>query len=329
MTQVELTKRTGLTIKTINDIIKGKAPITSETALKLESVFGMPARFWNNLEVNYQEIRARQQAEPDIEKDTQTAALIPYAELARNGFVKLTKEPREKVIYLRQFFGVASLAYIPDILPAAFSKPTRDSSPNYALAAWIRIGELMAGEIETQPFNDKILKKKLPEFRALTMQEDGADSPQLEDLCASCGVALVVVPHLPKTNAHGVTHWLQPGKAMIQLSTKYKYADEFWLSFFHELGHISLHSKRDTFVETGGKNKEEAEADYFASECLIPGSKYRAFVTKNKFSQDTIAKFAHKIGVDPGIVIGRLHQEHILDWNDFQDLRREIIGGLV
>jgi addiction module HigA family antidote len=41
MTQVDLAKRTGLTTKTINEIIKGKAPITQETALKLESVFGI------------------------------------------------------------------------------------------------------------------------------------------------------------------------------------------------------------------------------------------------------------------------------------------------
>lgn len=36
MTQAELAARTGLTKKTVNEIIKGKSPITPETALKLE-----------------------------------------------------------------------------------------------------------------------------------------------------------------------------------------------------------------------------------------------------------------------------------------------------
>jgi len=57
MTQAELAAQMGVTIKTINEIIKGKAPITPETALKLETVLGRPAHFWNNLEQNYQEDR--------------------------------------------------------------------------------------------------------------------------------------------------------------------------------------------------------------------------------------------------------------------------------
>lgn len=59
MTQTELADRTGLTQKTINEIIKGKLPITSETALKLERFLGRPAHFWNNLERQFQEDRSR------------------------------------------------------------------------------------------------------------------------------------------------------------------------------------------------------------------------------------------------------------------------------
>ena len=59
MTQTELADRTGLNKKTINEIIKGKSPITSETALKLEHSLGRPAHFWNNLERQFQEDRSR------------------------------------------------------------------------------------------------------------------------------------------------------------------------------------------------------------------------------------------------------------------------------
>ena len=38
MTQVQLANRTGLTTKTINEIIKGKNPVSHETALKLSIV---------------------------------------------------------------------------------------------------------------------------------------------------------------------------------------------------------------------------------------------------------------------------------------------------
>lgn len=53
MTQAELSSRTGLAPKTVAELVKGKAPITPETALKLERVLGRPAHFWSNLERQY------------------------------------------------------------------------------------------------------------------------------------------------------------------------------------------------------------------------------------------------------------------------------------
>ena len=52
--QVELADRMERPKKTINEIIKGKAALTPETALQLERALGVPATFWNNLERNYQ-----------------------------------------------------------------------------------------------------------------------------------------------------------------------------------------------------------------------------------------------------------------------------------
>ena len=59
-TQADLATRTGFTAKHVNLLLKGKAPITEETALKLERVLGSTARFWLNLEAQYREYLARQ-----------------------------------------------------------------------------------------------------------------------------------------------------------------------------------------------------------------------------------------------------------------------------
>ncbi|MCY3891912.1 MAG: HigA family addiction module antitoxin [Acidimicrobiaceae bacterium] len=53
MTQAELASRMGLSIEHINQIAKGRAPVTTETALGLERITRVPAAFWNNLELNY------------------------------------------------------------------------------------------------------------------------------------------------------------------------------------------------------------------------------------------------------------------------------------
>jgi len=59
MSQAELAERMDRPKKTINEIIKGKAAITPETALQFERVLGISSGFWNNLERNYQETLAR------------------------------------------------------------------------------------------------------------------------------------------------------------------------------------------------------------------------------------------------------------------------------
>ena len=53
ISQADLAEGTGCPRKTINEIIKGKAAITPETALQLERVLGVPASFWNAREAQY------------------------------------------------------------------------------------------------------------------------------------------------------------------------------------------------------------------------------------------------------------------------------------
>jgi HTH-type transcriptional regulator/antitoxin HigA len=55
ISQKELAKRMGRPINAINEIINGKKSITAETALQLEEAMPeIPARFWLNLETDYQ-----------------------------------------------------------------------------------------------------------------------------------------------------------------------------------------------------------------------------------------------------------------------------------
>jgi addiction module HigA family antidote len=55
ISQKELAKRMGRPLNTVNEIINAKKAITVETALQLEEVMPeIPARFWLNLETDYQ-----------------------------------------------------------------------------------------------------------------------------------------------------------------------------------------------------------------------------------------------------------------------------------
>jgi HTH-type transcriptional regulator/antitoxin HigA len=57
--QTELARRMGRPLNALNEIINGKKTITAETALQLEAVMPeIPARFWLNLETDYQLAKA-------------------------------------------------------------------------------------------------------------------------------------------------------------------------------------------------------------------------------------------------------------------------------
>ena len=57
--QRDLARRTGLTPKTISDICNGKGPITPPTALAFEKALQRPAHLWLNLQLCFDEAKAR------------------------------------------------------------------------------------------------------------------------------------------------------------------------------------------------------------------------------------------------------------------------------
>jgi hypothetical protein len=117
-----------------------------------------------------------------------------------------------------------------------------------AVAAWLRRGEIEAAEIDCVIYDASKFKETLQQVRALTIEPPEIFQFEVVRLCAAAGVAVVFVPELPKTRTCGATRWLNPNKALIQLSLRYKTNDHLWFAFFHEAGHILLHGKRNVFL---------------------------------------------------------------------------------
>lgn len=87
------------------------------------------------------------------------------------------------------------------------------------------------------------------------------------------------------------------------MTDKQKRNDVFWFSFFHEIGHILLHGKKDIFLEdkamTFDNLKKEQEADHFASNILLPYPAELEIISSNDFSRDTIIASARKYHTHP------------------------------
>ncbi len=159
------------------------------------------------------------------------------------------------------------------------------------------------------------------------MKSPGESCPKLQSICALCGVAVVFVPHLKGTYANGATKWLSPHKAIITLSLRGAFADIFWFSFFHELGHVLLHSKKQTFVASEETKDEdiEQEANEFASNTLIPPKDYEKFLARKDLRETLIISFARKLNIHSGIVIGRLQHDQKISFNQYSNLRARLV----
>jgi HTH-type transcriptional regulator / antitoxin HigA len=324
ISQVELARRLGRPAQAINEIVRGRKEITEDTALELERVLQVPARFWLARESRYREFLARQRAVearrsalPWLKqfpvKSLQACGVLPAGRLTENVLQSFV-EP------MLRFFEVAS----PDgwqaqysAMQAQFRRAKPDKQTDVAaITAWLRMGEIEAAKRSVSNYDAAALEASLPQMRSLSRLPAQDIGRELVRLCAEVGVVLVFVPALPGTHVSGVARWIN-GKPLIQLSLLGKWNDVFWFCFFHEVGHVLKHPHRAVFLDDASSGEtvnsaEEHEANRFASDVLLP-RQFRAELTRVALTTAAVIELAQRMGVHPGIVVGHLqHQKRIL-----------------
>lgn len=321
-TQAQLSERLGYTTKHISQLINGKAPINEETALKLERVLGSTAGFWLNREAHYRAQLAKIEEQERLETWTPWLDQLPIKELMQHGVIpKRRIDAKSKPGIVREllhFFGVASpedwrTFYVG--MECAFRRTREAQSDVGAIAAWIRQGEILAERLDCPKYSKPKFEKAVREIRTLTVLEPEEFVPKMQRLCWEAGVVFVIVPSIPRAHVSGMARWLNLHKALIQLSLYGKQNDRFWFTFFHEAAHILLHDKKDIFLDEwdGGvivQSKQEDEANCWAREFLIP-PRYDAELPKLK-SKDAVVDYAKRLGIHPGIVVGRLQHDGLI-----------------
>lgn len=330
MTQTDLAHRMGRPKKTINEIIKSKISITPETAIQFENVLNIPASFWNNREKQYREFLSKREEKLRLKDKIAWLKEFPIKEMIKKRWICQCGDKVDQLSNLLKFFGIASPEQW-DIVWERFSETFCRSSVfetnRKALSAWLRQGEIEAQEIRCNPYEASVFKGILNDIRKLTTATPDVFQPQLVHLCAQAGIAVVFLPELPKIRISGATYWLTPDKALVLLSLRYKTDDQLWFTFFHEAGHIILHNKKRIFLEdeTAHTEKEEKEANDFATNFLIPSYEFEKFLrglTIGRISKKEIRSFAQKIQIASGIVVGRLQHDHYLPYTHCNELKQ-------
>lgn len=331
LSQTELARRLGVSLKHVNQIINGAATISAETALGLENVLGIAASFWLNRDANFQAEVARRNKQEDLISSLDWAEQFPVDELKKRGYLAHKAKGAELVAELLRFLGIASARQWKDPAPA-YRKSLKSTSDSYALAAWLRVGEIEAQEQHCAPYDAEHFQEALQQVRRLTRLRATEWEPAVKEVCAAAGVVLVVVDTFAQARVNGAARWLSPHRAIIQLSLRYRWEDIFWFTFFHEAGHILHHRKKNLFVEPKkrpGANtaeqhdwlKLEQEADRFATRTLIPPARENEL---QHLAVTDVPRFAQELDIAPAIVIGRMQHDGLIPYSQGNHLRRRL-----
>jgi HTH-type transcriptional regulator / antitoxin HigA len=327
----DLAERIGLSVKAVSQIINGKALYSPDVALMLEKALQVDARIWINLVEAYQLHHAREKERRNLEtKQTREwVRRFPTADLKRLGFLEKTTKAEVNADQLLRFFQVAS----PDVWDeymekqvASYRKSSAFSESPEAIAVWLRLAGIDAEKVETQPYDRNAFRGLLPDLRSLTVTPPDHFLSEIAELCSAVGVAFVLVPELKGTHISGAAFWLSSQKATIAVSLRYRTNDHFWFTFFHEVAHVYLHGKKAVFIdgEEETSAREEEEANAFAGEFLIPKREYAAFTQREAFFPEAIQEFAERIGLHPGIVVGRLQHDGLIQYKWHNQLKEKI-----
>lgn len=323
MSQKELAVRLGRSIPKLNELIKGKAPLTQETAQKLEYVLDIPTSFWLKLERFYQdEIQEIKRLE-FLEECTNWLKKFPIRKMKQLQLLPQTNEKPILAENLLKYFRVASPAEWSNIYKGSslvFKIELRHTTEAEAISVWLRFGELQAEKIVVHSFDKKLIKERLGEIRTLVYEKPIDWLEKLQTICAECGIALVYTPCISKAPIFGATRWIKNGSTpLLQITDRRKDYNSFWFTFYHELAHVLFHGKKDIFIdgldEISQDVNKEKEADDFAARMLLSEKDQNEINKYNKYSKDIIIELSKSLKKHPSIVIAYLQRENLVNYN--------------
>lgn len=320
MSNKEFALRTGKHEKTISEIVNGKQSVTPEMADTFFLVTGIPTSMWIGLQGKYNEVKVKEKNRSRNELLwNEWACMFPYSAMAKAGWIENAKSKEEKTENLLRYFGTSSAenytqAYCKRVSYAHYRATGNSRRSEEAVAAWLRQGEIKAMERYSAPYKRAEVRNHIAGIKS-AFCKGNLDSVQ--ELCAKAGIRLVFVKNISQSSMSGAAVWLSDIPVII-LSEKGQRLDTIAFNFFHELGHIYLHSKgkNTIFVDEKvfGISQEEQEADRFAMETLLDKEAYTSFVANADFELPSVRAFAKAQNVPPCVVLGRLAYEKHIDY---------------
>ena len=316
-----------LTEDEAQQLLLGTYAITLGLARDLSRSLGGATEFWMTREAQYREDLTTVYAD-------QWAEQFPVNQMAELGWINRPTDWHQRIEQVFEFFDIEDVKdweseYEVQISDARFRSSKTFSLDHATASVWFRACERAADLLgqDLKEFDVRRFEQVLPEIRTLTKRKDPRSFiPELTRICASVGVAVVVVPAPSGCPASGAAR-MYKGRPLIQLSGRYLSDDHFWFTFFHEAAHVILHDLTLPFVDEmefeGHDSGAEEEANSYANAIIF--NAYLPTAKDAKRGRRHVISVALKNGVAAGLVVGYLQHSGQLAYNRLNTLKRRYI----
>lgn len=325
LTQEDFAKRLDTTPKNLSLLIRGEQSLSVDIAKKLSRLLGTSIKYWLNLQNSYDALIAEFDSEKELDEERKVFKFIDYGYLRDNfGLPDLSRKIDQQIIATRSFLNVSSLTVLSKYdMAASFrsSAGERQEANRIKANTMVQIAINHALEVDAPSYDMHKFEKAVEEALGLTCRHDDF-YPLVKELFFEAGVIFYIMPNLKGSKINGATKKIG-NSILLMVNSRGKYADTFWFTLFHEIGHI-IAGDYGVSYENDISQKETA-ADTYAKDKLIPPADFCMFLDRNDFSPGSVIEFSRQINRDPGIVAGRLFKERIMSYSntDLNGLRKK------
>lgn len=316
-----LAKELGVQPSFLNEIIKGKRPVTADIAILLEKILGITADYWMKFQSQYEIDRARVKQKNikklrNIEIWSIIKEYVPVRYFKKHSY--LVDELEEDIKAINNIYDVETV----DELVTSFSK---DKFAYYRrseklqlddknMFAWSSLAQYEAKKLKVNTFNFDNLAQLRINLNHL-FYENSNTIDRVHALMNQFGVKMLLIDKLEKTPIDGFSFWSNKNP-VIALTLRHNRIDNFAFTIMHEIGHIDLHLREDRnkrfmdLTKKQGVNECEKEADNYAQESLIPTNVWQDILDNHiPLDDDKIISLGNKYKINPAILLGRVCYE--------------------
>ena len=316
--QKDLAKELGVKASFLNEVIKGKRPVTADLAVLLEKILEIPADFWMKFQSQFEIDKARVKEKniirlKNIEVWNIIKEYVPVKYFKKYGY--LSENLDEDIKVIKKIYSVNSIDGLVSTFAqnkfAFYRKSEKLKIDEKNMFAWSSLALYEASQQNANTFNFDNINQLCKELNKI-FYGNANTLNNVKKILNQYGVKLVLINKLEKTPVDGFSFWSGNNPA-IAMTLRHNRIDNFAFTLLHEVAHIYLHlqSNRDKkfidLIDNEYSDNYEKEANLFAQEKLI-SKKCWNDISNNylPLNDDKIITIGNKYNIHPAIILGRV-----------------------